>query len=1359
MRILLLFIFLFINFEVFSQYVMSNQTVYDCEGILTDSEANTLNPGWYTNNENFTFTICPQGVSSIVIDFITFMTEPNNDYVIVYSGPDTTYPVLAGPYSGINLPPQITTSGCVTIQFVSDINVTSDGFELHWFSQISAPNPPNISIPVAPTCSTTVINLELDMNLHCDSVSTAQISLDGSINQTLIANPINCINDSTNSIQLVLNPGLNESGVYDINLESYFLDECDSLWNLSTNYQFVIDDCPLVVDIVLSEDSAICFGECIDIYANVSGGDSNSYNFFWNPPLPNSAGPHTVCPNVNTIYTVLVSDFGPATDQVDSVEIIVNPLPVLQPPFSICQTESPINLIANPVGGIWNGSGIVDNLSGLFNPSILPSGNNIVTYDFLGCEQTLDINVLDIFAGKDISVCVGAQNFNLNTTLTTNGGLWSGSVYIQSNGDFIVPNSPMTIQAIYTLPNNCSDTLELSVVNSITMPASTTYCQKSGYYNFTVQPANGVWNTLPVNPQSTSLCPNSIDDFPYEQGWEGGLNGWTNDINNDFDWIVSSGPTPSSGTGPNSAYEGLEYIYTESSNPNNPSKRASLISPCFNLSEYDNPVLHFWFHKYGNGQGSLAVDISTNNGTTWNWNYWDVYGDLGDQWNQIAIDLSMFNSSEVLIRLRVITGNNFKSDIAIDKLSVLSGPITSDGIFISNVAASGTQVLTYSIEGCSENLVIQVDEVDAGVDYIVCPVEIPFNLSGSPANGIWSGSGIINNNLGTFDPSINLGSNIVTYEMGTCIDTAIVNVVDTDVQIDSITFCVNNGPVDLDMNFMPRQPWNGTWSGNGITNSNFPGTFNPQSAGSGIHIINYEANTCSDNLVINVLPSSQLFDTLICSTSNDLILNVLPSGGYWEGNGIIDNNNGLFSPSQLGVGVHYVRYTTIDNCIDTFAIEIYDPPTLSLFGLESSYCYKDTLIEVTTTPSLGGVLSGPGVNGSYFNPSVAGNGYHIISFSYGLGSCYQSIDVQVFVSEKINVLTYSNEDTLCPGELAVIGASASGGNGTYFFNWNNNLSNSFEHIVLPQQSFTNYIVNVSDNCSDNVIDTIPIFVYPTFDLNFSVSSKKCFGEKGYAIVSTNTNDSYSYLWDNGIKSDSIYDFVNKTYNVKVTDNTTMCLIEDTITIPGYERIYAYFTPNPTSCISVLDNNIQFINNSIVSENDLSISSHWDFGDGTIINYNHLISPSHAYLDTGNFEVKLYLENLAGCSDSLTNNVCVLAENKIYIPNSFTPNYDRCNDEFYIKGLGGFKDFSIKIFNRWGNCVFESNEVIITNNSEDNNNCNSFNNLDEYYKMGSWDGVTINGNIAPTGIYSYTVKYKQLSSSKIIEKKGVISLIR
>ena len=127
---------------VFAQYTMSNSTVFDCEGTLTDSEANTNNPGWYAHNENYSFTICPAGAISIVINFSFFETEPQNDYVIIYDGPDNSFPILSGPYFGVNLPPQITSSGCVTIDFVSDVNVAAQGFELSWESEISVPSPP-----------------------------------------------------------------------------------------------------------------------------------------------------------------------------------------------------------------------------------------------------------------------------------------------------------------------------------------------------------------------------------------------------------------------------------------------------------------------------------------------------------------------------------------------------------------------------------------------------------------------------------------------------------------------------------------------------------------------------------------------------------------------------------------------------------------------------------------------------------------------------------------------------------------------------------------------------------------------------------------------------------------------------------------------------------------------------------------------------------------------------------------------------------------------------------------------------------------------------------------------------------------
>ena len=142
MRVLIILILSIFTISTTAQYSMSNQTVYDCEGTLSDSEANSQQAGWYDHNENFTFTICPNGASSIIIDFSFFNTEPINDYLLIYDGPNTASPILAGPFSGVNTPPQITSSGCVTIVFVSDLNVAADGFNLSWETIITVPDPP-----------------------------------------------------------------------------------------------------------------------------------------------------------------------------------------------------------------------------------------------------------------------------------------------------------------------------------------------------------------------------------------------------------------------------------------------------------------------------------------------------------------------------------------------------------------------------------------------------------------------------------------------------------------------------------------------------------------------------------------------------------------------------------------------------------------------------------------------------------------------------------------------------------------------------------------------------------------------------------------------------------------------------------------------------------------------------------------------------------------------------------------------------------------------------------------------------------------------------------------------------------------
>ncbi len=1357
MRCILSIIFFLFSYSIANaQYNMSDLTVSDCEGVLLDSESNSVSPSYYSNSENYSFTICPANAISLVIDFSSFDTEPINDYLRIFDGPDTNAPLLAGPFSGTSIPPQIITGGCVTINFISDVNITASGFELNWEAQIIAPQPPVLSFPTTPNCSTTTLVMELDQSIHCDSVATAQITVGGQLSQIVSAVGLNCINDSTNQIELTLTPGLNASGNYTVFFQSSFKDDCDSIWELSSYQNFIINDCPLLVDLVADNDT-ICIGDCTDLYANVSGGDSTSYSYNWIPFLGNSPGNWTVCPAVTTSYIVMVDDTFSAGPEIDTVTIVVVAPPTTQASFSICQTDVPVSLTASPLGGYWSGPGIINSSNGTFSPIGLAAGVHTVSYTIGSCTDDLDITVLGVNAGPDISACLNTT-FNLNSSVTTPGGSWSGCNCIQANGILTTPNFPTVITAIYTLPNGCSDTLLITVAG-ISVQMDDTICQSSGVYNLTYSPPNGVWSVLPDTTQLVSACSSSVAAFPYQQGFELGFGDWTHDPLNDFDWEVNSGPTASSNTGPSAAYQGYNYIYTEASGANNPSKRAGIISPCINLSAYSNPILHFRYHKYGAGQGTFAVDISTNNGVTWNNNIWFKSGNLGNAWHEAIVDLSSFNTAQVKLRLRVKTGN-FRSDVAVDQLAILGGPVTVDGNFLTDVASAGMHNLMYSINGCDAFVSIFAKEINAGVDYTVCPTQIPFNLVGAPANGLWGGSHITNTALGTFDPSLGTGVAISTYSFDGCSDTAEVWVVNTNILVDTLTVCINSGIQYLNGSTAPRVPWSGTWSGPGIVVTGSVGQFNPLITGVGTHVVTFTANGCSDDLIIKVNPQAVFLDTLICMSAPDFILNVSPIGGSWSGNGIVNTNLGLFSPSIADTGIHTLVYTLASGCIDTFNIMVYNNVQPVLNGLVSSYCFKDTNIVLTMLPA-GGVLSGNGISANYFNPADAGEGYHTITYEYGSGVCLATVSAIVFVGNELIGNAYATSDSICSGDFINIGVNASGGTSNYSFSWDNSLSNSFNHLVNPELT-TSYTVVISDGCSDSLVRSIPIYVHPSFSTNFNTSSKQCYDTYGFAKVLINPAGSYSYLWNTSPPkySDSISDLVNKTYEVEIKDNISKCVVSDTITIPGYDDLVAFFFPNKTECISLLDGNFQFLDNSSVNPNELSLFSYWDFGDSLTLPYIFSENPTHIYTDTGLFNVELVLENNGGCMDSFAVQVCITPDNKIFYPNSFTPNGDLCNDEYYVKGVGEFYYFNIKIHQRWGgDIVFESEEIKLTQPIDEINICNSALITDPYYRMGSWDGILLDGTEAPQGIYPFIIRYQQSKTSPFEEVVGYITLIR
>ncbi len=83
---------------------------------------------------------------------------------------------------------------------------------------------------------------------------------------------------------------------------------------------------------------------------------------------------------------------------------------------------------------------------------------------------------------------------------------------------------------------------------------------------------------------------------------------------------------------------------------------------------------------------------------------------------------------------------------------------------------------------------------------------------------------------------------------------------------------------------------------------------------------------------------------------------------------------------------------------------------------------------------------------------------------------------------------------------------------------------------------------------------------------------------------------------------------------------------------------------------------------------------------------------------------------------------------IEIPTLFTPNGDGVNDEFEITGLANsFPDFEMKIYNRWGNIVFDYK--------------NNGRSIPQWWDGFSNGRMTIKStNMAPTGTYFYVINF-------------------
>jgi gliding motility-associated-like protein len=1061
-----LFLFFILPVSALAQntYNMSTQTVFDCEGILLDSDVGQL-AGYYDHNEDLIFTICITASDSILMTFGQFCTEAGFDILTIHDGSNIASPVL-GTFSGtITVPPLMATSGCMTLHFVSDANVSCTGWQAAWTTFISPPEDPVFYFsPSMPTCSTDAVIATFTEPIPCDSVYPAAFEIDAPVDQTITSiTPLNCTNGTATQFQFNLSPGLDQSGTYDFHFTYNFTDACFNEYILYADTFLSVNDCPLQVEMEV-EDDLICPGTCTQITANVSGGNPGTYTYNWSNGLPNSAGPHWVCPTANTTYTVTVDDVGPSAPASASVTINLLTSPAAQADVSLCRNASPINLTANPSGGEWSGDGITDP-SGIFNPDNAGGGQHTVYYTAPnGCVDSVIISVLPVNAGYDEAACPGTAAFTVSE-FNPAGGIWSGSG-ITSGGVFN-PTSVGDFTVTYTAPNGCTDTKIIHVANLSVQP-SDTVCQSDAPFDLTFSPYGGMWSGTSgiTNPFSGAFDPAAAS------------------VNNNVLVYTANGCSAQTEIFVKAINAAWDFAACPEQAP-------------FQLTDF-SPQGGTW-----TGTGITDPSGSFNPGATGgNFNSTLTYTLDGCTDQRIAYVI------QTQLSLSVLEFCPDAADFLLDYANTGTFPESGNwtgtgivspfapGIFSPQTAGVGTYTLTYTANTCSDSLIAIVHPFPTVSDTAVCELSGAFPLNTSPPGGTWTGEGVINN---SFDPQLTgLGDFELTYtSLAGCTSTLNVNVYElasAEISGLDLFYCFTT----VDVQFL-GEPLGGTFSGQGVTDS----VFNPALAGEGTHIITYSygGGNCLVTDQTNVIVGAAIQPLVTISSDTICIgqyttISVAVTGG--DGNFNFQWLNYSVPGTTITVSPDTTSYYVMlieDGCSDpvTDSIRIVVQPEFSaIITAADAACYNQP-VEVSAQPSLAGNYqyhwdTSPPQSAQTIN-APAGRDVELTLTNTSTGCSIDTVfDVpgfpflQALFSLNPNLNCYPLENASM--EFADLTSGADNG----FWDFGDGTTLPFSPGIYPEHSYSDtgqfnasLIVMNTGGCTDTF--TYSICVYPDYELS------------------------------------------------------------------------------------------------------------------------------------------------------------------------------------------------------------------------------------------------------------------------------------
>ncbi len=293
--------------------------------------------------------------------------------------------------------------------------------------------------------------------------------------------------------------------------------------------------------------------------------------------------------------------------------------------------------------------------------------------------------LLDCHDNSAVPVAVQIENKGLSplSNVPVSYSLNGGTAVTETFNGTINPGSSQ----LFTF----TSTLDLSLAGAYTLQTWLNLAGDGNIFNDTaVSVSNVIAGTLATLPftedfEAAGLCgtANNCELTVCNIG-----NGWINEINldqDDIDFRVNEGPTPSQNTGPDVDHTlgtaAGNYIYLEASVCFN--KNSNLLTPCIDLNSASGPQMTFWYHMYGSSIGELHIDVFSQGGWV-NDVIPAIIGDQGNVWTQAVVNLAPWSGEVINVRFRAVTGPDFDSDIALDDINIIDATAPPVPAFVVN---------------------------------------------------------------------------------------------------------------------------------------------------------------------------------------------------------------------------------------------------------------------------------------------------------------------------------------------------------------------------------------------------------------------------------------------------------------------------------------------------------------------------------------------------------------------------------------------------------------------------------------------------------------------------------------------------